>query len=164
MKQIVAICKKIKEKPKQVLLKSKQKLKKDDYAEIQNTIKVNETAKMQILHQRKFKKFNILKQKPKPNVKTTNFTERNVLLDKSPTTARPIYAKILKDLKNPSIKTSKTNLNNSKTKKNIQKKLHSLSPTTRTCKQGNIPSRNNSNANMAKMINTNKKFMNLKKK
>ena len=61
MKQIVAICKKIKEKPKQVLLKSKQKLKKDDYAEIQNTIKVNETAKMQILHQRKFKKFNILK-------------------------------------------------------------------------------------------------------
>ena len=61
MKQIVAICKKTKEKPKQVLLKSKQKLKKDDYAEIQNTIKVNETAKMQILHQRKFKKFNTLK-------------------------------------------------------------------------------------------------------
>ena len=116
------------------------------------TTKVNETATKQILHQRKFKKFNTLKQKPKPNVKTTNFTEGNELLDKSPTTARPIYAKILKDLKNPSIKTSKTNLNNSKTKKNIQKKLHSLSPTTRTCKQGNIPSRNNSNANMAKMI------------
>ena len=81
------------------------------------TTKVNETATKQILHQRKFKKFNTLKQKPKPNVKTTNFTEGNELLDKSPTTARPIYAKILKDTKNSSIKTSKTNLNNSKTKK-----------------------------------------------
>ena len=43
-----------------------------------------------------------------------------------------------------------TNLNNSKTNKNIHEKLRSLSPTIGTRKQGNIPSRKNSNTNMAK--------------
>ena len=84
------------------------------------------------------------------NVKTTNFTEGNELLEKSPTTARPTYAEILKAEKNPSIRTSKINLNNYKTNKHIHEKLYSLSPTIRTRKQGNISSRNNSNTNMAK--------------
>ena len=128
----------------------KQQLKKDDYAEIQNTIKVNETATKRILYQRKFKKFNPLKCKPKPTVKTTNFTEGNELLEKSPTTGRLTYAVILKDKKNPSLKTSKTNLNNSKTNKNMHEKFRLLSSTIRTRKQGNIPLRNNSNTNMAK--------------
>ena len=149
MKQIVAYCEKTKEKTQtsitEIEATLKLQLKKVDYTEIQN-IKVNETARKQILHQRKFKKFNTLKQKPKPAVKTTNFTEANKLPETSPTTARPTYAKILKDTKNPSIKTSKTNLNN----KNIHEKLRSLSPTIRTGKQGNIPSRNNSDNNMAK--------------
>ena len=117
--------------------------------EIQNTIKVNETATKQILHQRKFKKFNTLKYKPKPNVKTTNFTERNELLEKSPTTARPTYAEILKATKNPFTRTSKTNLNSYKTNKNIHEKLRSLGPAIWTHKQGNITSRNTSNTNMA---------------
>ena len=150
MKQIVGFCEKTEEKTQtsitEIGVTLKQKLKKDDYAEIQNTFKVNETATKQILHQRKFKKFNTLKYKPKPTVKTTNFTEEKELLETSPTTARPTYADILKDTKNPSIKTSKTNFNN----KNIHEKLRSLSSTIRTRKQGNIPSRNNSNTNMVK--------------
>ena len=85
-----------------------------------------------------------MKYKPKPTVKTTNFTERNELLETSPTTTRPTYAEMLKNTKNPSIKTSKTNL------KNIHGKLRSLSQTIRIRRQGNIPSRNNSNTNMAK--------------
>ena len=91
-----------------------------------------------------------MKYKPKPTVKIANFFEGNELLEKSPTTARPTYAEIPKDTKNPSMKTSKTNFNNYKTNKNIHKKLRSLSLTIRTRKQGNIPSRKNSNTNMAK--------------
>ena len=135
MKQIVTYCKKTKEKSQTSIIEIeatlKQQLNKDDYAEIQNTIKVHKTATKQILHQRKFKKFNSLKYKPKHIVKTTNFTEGNELLEKSPTTARPTYAEILKAAKNPSIRTSKTNLNNYKNNKNIHRKLSPLSPQTR---------------------------------
>ena len=60
----------------------KQQLKKYDYAEIQNTIKVKETAKKQILHQRKFKKFNTMKYKPKPIAKTTNSLKETNYLTK----------------------------------------------------------------------------------
>ena len=98
----------------------------------------------QILHQRKFKKFNTLKYKPKPTVKITNLTGGNELIETSPITARSTYAEILKDTKNPSIKTSKTNL------KNIHKKLCSLDQTIRILKQGNIPWRNNSNTHVEK--------------
>ena len=106
MKEIVAFCEKTKEKTQasttEIETTLKQQLKKDEYAEIQNTIKVNETAPKQILHQRKFKKLNILKYKPKPTVKTTNFTEGgNEVCEKSPNTARPTYAKILKDKVKP---------------------------------------------------------------
>ena len=47
---------------------------------MQNTVKVNETATKQISHQRKFKKFNTLKYKPKTTVKTTNVTEETSYL------------------------------------------------------------------------------------
>ena len=54
MKQIVAFCEKTKEKTQtsitEIEATLKQQLKKDDYAEIQNTIKVNKTATKQILH------------------------------------------------------------------------------------------------------------------
>ena len=130
MKQTVTCCEKTEEKTQtsitEIEVTLKQQLKKDDYAEI-NTIKVNETATKHILHQRKFKKFNTLKYKPKPIVKT-NFTEESELLEKSPTTARPTYAEILKATKSPSIRTNKTNLNNYKNNKYIHKKLCSLSP------------------------------------
>ena len=44
----------------------------------------------------------MLKYKPKPTVKTTNFTEGgNEVCEKSPNTARPTYAKILKDKVKP---------------------------------------------------------------
>ena len=75
------------------------------------------------------KKFNIFKYKPKGNE----------LLEKSLTDERPAYAELLKATKNRSIITSKIKFNNYKTNKNIDGKLHSLSPTIRTRKQVNIP-------------------------
>ena len=103
------------------------------------------------MHQLKFKEFNALRYKPKPTLKTTNFTEGNKLLEKSPqNTERPTYAEIIKATKNPSIRTSKTNLNNYKTYTNIHEIFYSLSPTIGTGKQGNIPLRNNSSHNVAK--------------
>ena len=85
MKQIVTYWEKTKKKTQTSIAEIKailkQQLKKDDYAEILNTIKVSETATTPILHQQKFKKFfNTLKYKPKPTVKTTNFTEGNEFL------------------------------------------------------------------------------------
>ena len=59
-------------------------------------------------------------------------------------------AKILKVTKNLSIRTSKTNLNDYKTAKNIYEELYSLTPTIRRRKQENIPSRNNADTDMAK--------------
>ena len=122
------------------------------FAEIQNIIKanVNETARKQILHERKFKKFNTLKYKAKPTVETLNFTKVNKLLEKSKSTENPTNAKILKATKNLSIRTSKTNLNDYKTAKNIYEELRSLTPTIRRRKQENIPSRNNTGTDMAK--------------
>ena len=96
IKQIVTYCKKTKEKTQtsitEIEATLKQQLKKDDYAEILNITEVNETVKKQILHQRKFKKFNTLNYKPKPTVKTTNFTEGNKLLEKSRTIEKRTYA------------------------------------------------------------------------
>ena len=81
MKQIVAFCEKTKEKTQtsitEIKATLKQQLKKDDYVEIQNAIKVNETTTKEILHQQKFKKFNTLKYEPKLTAKTTNFTQGN---------------------------------------------------------------------------------------
>ena len=144
MKQIVVFCEKTEAKTQtsitEIEATLKQQLKEDDHAEIQYTIKVNETATKQMLPQWKFKKFNTLKFKPKPTVKTINFTEGSKLLDKSPTTARATYAEILKDTKNPSIKTTKTNLNNSTNNKHTHEKLRSLSTIIRKRKERNIPS------------------------
>ena len=43
----------------------KQQLRKNEYEEILKTVKVNEASTKKILLQRKFKKFNNLKYKPK---------------------------------------------------------------------------------------------------
>ena len=121
MKQILTYCEKTEEKTQtsitEIEATLRQQLKKDDYSEIENTIKVNETVTKKSLHQQKFKKLNTLKYKENPTVKTTNFTEGNELLEKSPTTARPTYAEILKATKNLSIRTTKSTLNTYKTNK-----------------------------------------------
>ena len=125
MKGIVIYCKKDGKKTKATITEIeaplKLQVKKDDYAEIQNTIKFNKIATKQIQHQR------TLKHKPNPTVKTTNFTEGNNLLEKSPTPERSTYIERLRATKNPSIRTNKTNLNSYKTnKKKIQEKSRSL--------------------------------------
>ena len=76
--------------------------------------------------------------------------QENKLLEKLSVTERPTYAEILKPTKDPFIRTCTTNLSNYKTNKKIHEKLRSLSPIVRTWKQGNIPSGNNSNTNIAK--------------
>ena len=62
MKQIVTHCEKTDKKTQTTITEIeatlKQQLKKDDNEETRNTIKVNESVTKQILHQRKFKKFN----------------------------------------------------------------------------------------------------------
>ena len=167
MKQTVAFCEKTEAKTERSITEIeatlKRQLKKDDYAQMQNTpagiyllknnnrntrtrceICSNLTIRIpERRHRRQNIKQNLL-------YKTTNFTEENESLENSPTTARPTYAEILKDKKNPSIKTSTRNLNNYKTNKNKHKKLRSRSLKIRTRKQGNIPSRNSSNTNMVK--------------
>ena len=167
MKQTVAFCEKTEVKTEtsitEIEATLKRQLKKDDYAQMQNTpagiyllknnnrntrtrceICSNLTIRIpERRHRRQNIKQNLL-------YKTTNFTEENESLENSPTTARPTYAEILKDKKNPSIKTSTRNLNNYKTNKNKHKKLRSRSLKIRTRKQGNIPSRNSSNTNMVK--------------
>ena len=72
------------------------------------------------------------------------------MLEKSKITENPTYAKILKATKNLSIRASKTSLIHYETTKKICKELRSLSAAIRTCKQENIPSRKNSNTDMAK--------------
>ena len=66
MKQIETYCEKTKEKTQTSITDIdailKQQLRKDDYAEIQNTVKLKETATKQILYQRILKKFNALNQ------------------------------------------------------------------------------------------------------
>ena len=111
MKQIIIYCEKTEEKTQTTITEIEatfnEHLKKDDYAEIQIIIKVNKTATKHILHQPNFKKFNTLKYKSKATVKTTNFTEGNKLLEKSPANERPTYAEILKAAKNLFIRTGK---------------------------------------------------------
>ena len=66
MKQIKTYCEKTEEKTQTSITDIdailKQQLKKDGYAEIQNTVKLKETATKQILYQRILKKFNALNQ------------------------------------------------------------------------------------------------------
>ena len=119
----------------------KHQLDRNEYDEIQKTIQTNENATKKMLHQRKFKKFNNLKYKPKPQVKAT--TEENE------ETPKRTYADILRQ-KNPTGKPSKTNNtkdSDSKQKPNIHERLRSLSPSNKHRKQGKAPSRNSSNTN-----------------
>ena len=94
MKQTVTYCEKTEEKTQTSITEIeailKQQLKIDDYAETQNNIKVNETLRKHILHQRKFKKFNTLKYKSKPvvkqqtSLKETNYLKNHQLLQDLP--------------------------------------------------------------------------------
>ena len=62
----------------------KKKFGRAEYKEIQKTIDSNETGKKNILHQRKFMKYNNnLKQKPEPAVKVTNIIDKNQNLNKT---------------------------------------------------------------------------------
>lgn len=65
MKHIIAYCEKTEQKIQTSITEIeailKQQLKKHDYAEIQNAIKVKRTATKYILLQQKFRKFNTLK-------------------------------------------------------------------------------------------------------
>ena len=117
-------------------------LEKAEYEKIQKTIASSETATKKILHQRKFKKYNNLKYKPKPAVKATNITDENENLQKA------TYTDILQTNKIPLRGLSKTNNTDHNNRPYIQEKLRSLNPTNRHRRQGNSPSRKLANSNI----------------
>ena len=100
-------------------------LEKAEYEKIQKTIASSETATKKILHQRKFKKYNNLKYKPKPAVKATNITDENESLQKA------TYTDILQTNKIPLRGLSKINNTDHNNRPYIQEKLRSLNPTNR---------------------------------
>ena len=117
-------------------------LEKAEYEKIQKTIASSETATKKILHQRKFKKYNNLKYKPKPAVKATNITDENESLQKA------TYTDILQTNKIPLRGLSKINNTDHNNRPYIQEKLRSLNPTNRHRRQGNSPSRKLANSNI----------------
>ena len=88
-------------------------LEKAEYEEIQKTITSNEIVTKKILNQRKFKKYNNLKHKPKP--------AENVNLKKT------TYAELLQVNMTPSREISKADNTYHSNQPNIQEKLRSLS-------------------------------------
>ena len=106
----------------------KQQLRKNEYENIQKTIKSNEASTKKILHQRKFKKFNNLKYKPKAQIKATTIEETE-------NTEKPTFAEILRKSRNPSRRQNlTTNLKNN-TKPNMHERLRSMSRSNKHRKQ-----------------------------
>ena len=83
MERIVSFCDKTKEETTIKINSTesilKQKLEKKEYEEIKKTITSNEAAIKKISHQRKFKKYNSLKDKPTPTVKVKKLLKKLVM-------------------------------------------------------------------------------------
>ena len=101
--------------------------------EIQKTIKANKASTKKILHQRKFKKFNNLKYKPKAQVKATTIEETE-------NTEKQTYAETLRKSRNPSKRQNLTTNLESNTKPNIHERIRSMNPNNKHRKQGKSPS------------------------
>ena len=102
----------------------KQQLGKNEFEELQKTIKSSEASTKKILHQRKFRKFNNLKYKSKVQVKARTIEETG-------NTEKPTYAEILSKSLNPSKRQNLTTNLESKAKPNIHERLQSMSPTNK---------------------------------
>ena len=109
MKDIASYRDKTIAKTKQNIRETETDLKsataKEEYFQIQETIKTNEAKTKRVLHQRKFKKFNNLKYKPQ----TTR--EEAVQSTKEPTAFKKSYANKVQQPQHP-CNTSNTNVAN----------------------------------------------------
>ena len=96
-------------------------MEKEEFQKIRETISRNEEATKRVLKQRKFKKFNYLKQRPD--------TERNRKTSQTTTiqdTLKPTYASILKNNTNVASNSINQNTNPTGERPKLQQKLRSL--------------------------------------
>ena len=107
----------------------KAKLEKAAHKEIQKAIASNETTTNKILYQRKFKKYNNIKYKPKPAFEGRNIDNENENFKKV------TNAKILQANIKPTRGIGKTDNTDHNNKPKIQEKLRSLSLTNRYKRQ-----------------------------
>ena len=121
----------------------KQQLGKNEYEEIQKTIKSNEALKKKIQHQRKCKKLKNLKHKPKVQIKAT-------AIEETQNKEKPTCIEILRKSRIPSRKQNVTVNLESNTKLDIHERLRSVSRTNKPQKQGKSLSRTISKTSNAK--------------
>ena len=96
-------------------------MEKEEFQKIRETISRNEEATKRVLKQRKFKKFNYLKQRPD--------TERNRKTSQTTTiqdTLKPTYASILKNNTNVASNSINQNTNPTGERPTLQQKLQSF--------------------------------------
>ena len=96
-------------------------MEKEEFQKIKETISRNEEATKRVLKQRKFKKFNYLKQRPD--------TERNRKTSQTTTiqdTLKPTYASILKNNTNVASNSMNQNTNPTGERPTLQQKLRSF--------------------------------------
>ena len=96
----------------------RQNMEKEEFQKIKETISRNEEATKRVLKQRKFKKFNYLKQRPD--------TERNRKTSQTTTiqdTLKPTYASILKNNTNVASNSINQNTNPTGERLTLQQKL-----------------------------------------
>ena len=99
----------------------KQNIEKEEFQKIKETISRNEEATKRVLKQRKFKKFNYLKQRPD--------TERNRKTSQTTTiqdTLKPTYASILKNNTNVASNSMNQNTNPTGERPTLQQNLRSF--------------------------------------
>ena len=102
----------------------KQNMEKEEFQKIKETISRNEEATKRVLKQRKFKKFNYLKQRPD--------TERNRKTSQTTTiqdTLKPTYASILKNNTNVASNSINQNTNPTGERPTLQQRLQSFTST-----------------------------------
>ena len=125
MEDVVSFCNKTK---KETSKSTKPKVNSSNSYKRMNMTRYKIQSK-QILHQRKFKRFDILKYKPKAQIKAT-------AIEETENTDKPTYPEISRISRNPSTRQNLTTNLESNTKPNIHERLQSMSPTNKYRKQG----------------------------
>ena len=126
MEQIVSFCDNTIEETAIKINNTESILKRQpEKKEIKKTITSTEAAAKKILPQRKFKKYNSLKYKPKPTAEVKEIAKE------TGNTKNRTYAEVLGAGRNLTARLSKSNNANYKQKQNIHEKLCSKSPANR---------------------------------
>ena len=152
MKDIVQFCDKTINKPAQDIQNTESSLKKNasqsQYHANQTEINANEDSARKTLQQRKFKKYNNLKYKPKSTNQTRVQEEQEDLLHEE--NGKTLYSDILKRKRSKTDterKSSKTKISTTTQHKTTIEQLKALNITNN---KGKPPSRSNSSTNQTK--------------